>query len=92
MWAPVVAGTWPERPLSCHSRRECDMSETCAQATDTQPWALVGLLGVAVIGFYILALDQGWLLSLVQGDRAFDLNFIHEAVHDARHVAGFPCH
>ena len=54
------------------------------------PWW--GLLGLAIVGFYVLALDQGWLLSLVQGDRAFDLNFIHEAVHDARHVAGFPCH
>jgi cobalt transporter subunit CbtB len=40
----------------------------------------------------VLAVDQGWLLSLVQGARAFDMNFIHEAVHDARHVAGFPCH
>jgi Probable cobalt transporter subunit (CbtB) len=68
------------------------MSETYAQPTEAQPWTLAGLLGLAIVGFYILALDQGWLLSLVQGDRAFDLNFIHEAVHDARHVAGFPCH
>jgi hypothetical protein len=49
-------------------------------------------MGSAIVGFYVLTLDQGWLLSLVQGDRAFALNFIHEAVHDARHVAGFPCH
>ncbi len=68
------------------------MSETYAQPTQTQPWTLVGLLGLAIVGFYILALDGGWLLSLVQGERAFELNFIHEAVHDARHVAGFPCH
>jgi Probable cobalt transporter subunit (CbtB) len=68
------------------------MSETYAQPTDTRPWTLVGLLGLAIVGLYVLALDQGWLLSLVQGDRAFDLNFIHEAIHDARHVAGFPCH
>lgn len=68
------------------------MSDTYAQEPAAQPRTLVGLLGLAAIGFYILALDQGWLLSLVQGDRAFDLNFIHEAVHDARHVAGFPCH
>jgi len=68
------------------------MSDTYAQASAAQPWTLVGLLGLAVVGFYILALDQGWLLSLAQGDRAFDLNFIHETVHDARHVAGFPCH
>jgi cobalt transporter subunit CbtB len=29
---------------------------------------------------------------LVQGPAAFDVNLIHEAVHDARHAAGFPCH
>jgi cobalt transporter subunit CbtB len=63
-----------------------------AHPTEPQPWTLAGLLGLAFFGFYVLALDQGWLLSLVQGARAFDLNVIHEAVHDARHVAGFPCH
>ncbi len=68
------------------------MNETYAQPTDTRPLILVGLLALAIFGFYVLALDQGWLLSLVQGVRAFDLNFIHEAVHDARHVGGFPCH
>lgn len=47
---------------------------------------------LAVFVFYLLALDQGWLLSLVQGARAFDMNLIHEVVHDARHAAGFPCH
>jgi len=49
--------------------------------------ALLGLLGL-----YVLALDQGWLLSLIQGEAAFDTNLLHEFVHDARHVAGFPCH
>jgi cobalt transporter subunit CbtB len=29
---------------------------------------------------------------LVQGSAAFDMNLIHELVHDARHAAGFPCH
>ena len=48
------------------------------------------LLGVAA--FYLLGLDQGHLLSLVQGSAAFDMNLIHELVHDARHAAGFPCH
>ena len=63
-------------------------------AAESTPHAgvLAGLLGLALFGFYVLALDQGWLLSLIQGARAFDLNVIHEAVHDARHVAGFPCH
>lgn len=61
-------------------------------AQPPQTGLLVGLLGFALFGFYGLALDQGWLLSFAQGARAFDLNFIHEAIHDARHVAGFPCH
>ena len=68
------------------------MDRIHAAAPPTQAGALVGLLGLALFSFYVLALDQGWLLSLVQGARAFDLNLIHEAVHDARHVAGFPCH
>ena len=57
-----------------------------------QGWVLMGLLSISFFGFYVLALDQGWLLSLFQGPQAFDLNFIHELVHDARHAAGFPCH
>jgi cobalt transporter subunit CbtB len=57
-----------------------------------QGWLLMGLMSLSIFGFYVLALDQGWLLSLFQGPQAFDLNFIHELVHDARHAAGFPCH
>jgi hypothetical protein len=68
------------------------MDRVYAPPVELQPWKLLGLVGLALFGFYVLALDQGWLLSLLQGARAFDLNLIHEAVHDARHVAGFPCH
>ena len=45
------------------------MSEIYAQPTATRPWTLVGLLGLAIVGFAL-----------------------NEAFHDARHVAGFPCH
>jgi hypothetical protein len=78
--------------VGSHPGRAVDMNETYGLAVDRRPWALGALLGLGLFGFYVLALDQGWLLSLVQGARAFDLNVIHEAVHDARHVAGFPCH
>ena len=57
-----------------------------------QTGLLLGLLLFSLFGFYVLALDQGWLLSWFQGPHAFDLNFIHELVHDTRHAAGFPCH
>lgn len=50
------------------------------------------VLGLGLFGLYLVGLDQGYLLSLVQGSAAFDQNLIHEAVHDARHAAGFPCH
>ncbi|MFN0070581.1 MAG: CbtB-domain containing protein [Chloroflexota bacterium] len=47
---------------------------------------------LATSALYVLGLDQGLLLSLFQGELAFDQNLIHELVHDARHAAGFPCH
>jgi cobalt transporter subunit CbtB len=57
-----------------------------------QGWAVMGLILFSLFALYVLALDQGWLLSWFQGARAFDLNLIHELVHDTRHAAGFPCH
>jgi Probable cobalt transporter subunit (CbtB) len=54
------------------------------------PVAAALLLGL--LGLYALAIDQGFILSLFQGDVAFDINLLHEVVHDVRHVAGFPCH
>ncbi len=51
---------------------------------------LVLLLGL--VALYVVGLDQGQLLSVVQGDVAFAQNLIHEIVHDARHTAAFPCH
>ena len=56
------------------------------------PWTSAGLALLALFMLYALALDQGLLLSWVQGPAAFDMNLIHEFVHDARHAAGFPCH
>ena len=56
------------------------------------PWTSASLIFAALLALYVLALDQGLLLSLVQGPAAFDMNLIHEFVHDARHAAGFPCH
>lgn len=52
--------------------------------------AAAAAAGIAL--YYLLALDQGWLLSLVQGDVAYVQNLVHETLHDARHAAGFPCH
>lgn len=48
------------------------------------PWALFG--GVLMLAlFYIVGLEQG-VTSIFGGE------MVHEWVHDARHLLGFPCH
>jgi hypothetical protein len=56
------------------------------------PWPLAAAAILALLGLFILGFDQGQTLALAQGDSAYQLNLIHELVHDARHAAGFPCH
>ncbi|HEV7694246.1 MAG TPA: CbtB-domain containing protein [Hyphomonadaceae bacterium] len=48
------------------------------------PWAILGGL-VMVLSYYFVGAEQG-ATSLVKGSA------IHEFVHDARHLLGFPCH
>ena len=67
------------------------MEQVLRPSSGQRGWLALGALG-GLLSFYVVALDQGLLLSLVQGSAAFDVNFIHELVHDARHAAGFPCH
>lgn len=47
------------------------------------------LLGTAVMGvlmYYFIGIDQG-MVSMFGAD-----SHVHELVHDARHLLGFPCH
>jgi hypothetical protein len=67
------------------------MTRLAMQATGDRG-LLTGTVLLGLFGLYLLALDQGFFLSLFHGDVAFDMNLLHELVHDARHVAGFPCH
>ena len=52
----------------------------------------IGTLVAALLMFFVLLLDQGQTLSLIQGQVAYQQLLIHEAVHDARHTAAAPCH
>jgi len=48
------------------------------------PWAaFVGVLALAL--FYVVGLEQG-------ATHIFHGEWVHEWVHDARHLLGFPCH
>ena len=48
------------------------------------PWALFGGV-VALLLIYFVGAEQG-ATSLISG------HFIHEFVHDGRHLLAFPCH
>lgn len=48
------------------------------------PWAIFGGL-LAMLAVYFVGAEEG-ATSLIQG-----MN-VHEWVHDARHLLGFPCH
>ncbi len=49
-------------------------------------------LTLAFGALFVLAFDQGQLLSTFVGQSAYQMNWVHEFFHDARHAAGFPCH
>jgi hypothetical protein len=48
------------------------------------PWAVFGLL-LAVVAVYFVGAEQG-AVSLIGG------HYVHEFMHDGRHLLGFPCH
>lgn len=47
------------------------------------PWILFGLL--ALLAIYFVGAEEG-ATSMIKG------MYVHEWVHDARHLLGFPCH
>ena len=51
---------------------------------DILPWAaFLGLMALLMI--YFIGAEQG-ATSIISG------HYVHEFVHDARHLLGFPCH
>lgn len=51
---------------------------------DIIPWAVFGGV-LAVLAIYFVGAEQG-AVSIFGG------MYVHEFVHDARHLLGFPCH
>ncbi|HEY5080595.1 MAG TPA: CbtB domain-containing protein [Bauldia sp.] len=48
------------------------------------PWAIFGGL-LAIIAIYFVGVEEGAMA-------VFNGMYVHEFVHDGRHVLGFPCH
>ena len=51
---------------------------------DMLPWAILGGL-VLLLAIYFVGAEEG-ATSLIPG------MYVHEFVHDGRHLLGFPCH
>lgn len=51
---------------------------------DILPWAILGGL-VLLLAIYFVGAEEG-ATSLIPG------MYVHEFVHDGRHLLGFPCH
>jgi hypothetical protein len=69
------------------------ISKQITNDINSVPKTVIGvLLGILVLGMFMVGYDQGNLFSLAQGDQAFDTMWMHEFYHDMRHSAGFPCH
>lgn len=68
-------------------------SKLIAKEVARVPKLAVGvLLGVLVLGIFIVGFDQGHIFSMAQGEQAYEDMWMHEFYHDMRHSAGFPCH
>jgi hypothetical protein len=52
-------------------------------ARELLPWAIFG--GLLLLALYFVGCEEG-ATSLIQG------MYVHEFVHDGRHLLGFPCH
>ncbi len=57
---------------------------TAIPLRDLAPWAAFGLV-LAMILLYFVSTEQG-AYALFSG------MYVHEFVHDGRHLLGFPCH
>ena len=60
-------------------------SESVEQAQPTRALVALALAGVALL--YLLGIEQGSTFAGLT-----DSHIVHEFLHDARHIAAFPCH
>lgn len=62
-------------------------------ATATPVVVPVSVAALWLVGAFFLALAMYFLIGVDQGAvSVFGQSYIHEFVHDGRHLLGFPCH
>ncbi|MFT4080284.1 CbtB domain-containing protein [Rhodomicrobium lacus] len=67
-----------------HRHDVADVPNLVIPLSSILPWAIFGGL-IALLAIYFVGAEQGAVAI-------FDGMMVHEAVHDARHLLGFPCH
>jgi hypothetical protein len=81
--------------------RDTEMSviiKQVAKESSEVPKVAIGVLvGIFVLGMFVVGYDQGQLVQALAAPIGIHLNHdqlmcIHEFNHDLRHAAGFPCH
>lgn len=56
-------------------------------------WIIAGLAAaVSLFILYAVFMDQGALLYPILGKTSWTANYLHESLHDGRHLLGAPCH
>ncbi len=67
-------------------------NETIVHNQESSKISMGFLAAIVVFGLFVVGYDQGHIFSLVQGNDAFNIKYLHEFTHDIRHASGFPCH
>jgi hypothetical protein len=55
------------------------------------PWSLL-VLALLLLALFMLLSASGALLAPLLGQAAGPFDYLHEFVHDGRHLLGVPCH
>lgn len=63
--------------------------ENAGVVIPTKYWVILGL---AIIGLFLIGMDQGQTASVLMSKAGSAQAFLHELFHDVRHAAGFACH
>ena len=70
--------------LDAHASVDVHLPDVTIPLDEIAPWAVLAAL-IAALFLYFVSTEQG-AVSL------FDGMYVHEFVHDGRHLLGFPCH
>jgi len=82
----VVAPSTPTTTSAVPSMKPAPTLSPRPLSNGRVAWLIIGTIVAAVAAYYFIGIDEG-MTSLFGRTMV-----VHEWVHDARHLLGFPCH